>query len=1112
MAIFKKLSYGASLAALLAAAPAAAVHAQETTGAISGQIVSQSGAPVSGASVTVIHTPTGSVSTAVTGPDGSFNARNLRVGGPYTVAVTADGFAPARAEGLNVRLGQTNSLSLTMESGAATADVIVVTGQAVRSVETAFGPSAVFSQEVLENAPAINRTLTDVVRIDPRIYVDEAFVDGIQCAGANSRFNSLTVDGVRLNDAFGLNSNGFPTERQPFSYDAIEQVAVELAPFDVQYGGFSACNINAVTKSGANEFFGGAFYDYTSNDLRGDSREGSPVTLGDYTEERWGFNLGGPIIRDRLFFFVAYEELEGANLYENGFVGSGALNEMSGFTEAEFNRIQNIAQTLYGTDIGGLSSSNPSTDEKLFVKLDWEINTDHRLSATYNWNDGLNIVGSDTDADEFEYDTHLRERGAILDAYTVSLFSNWTDNFSTEVRVNYLELENIQNSLSQDRGLAEFIIEEDDDNTIYWGQDDSRQSNELNYDVFNLILRGIYDWNDHSISFGYERETTDVFNLFVQHSVGTYRFSNVFDGSGNLIRSGIDMFELGIPNAIDYGNSPGSLDPNDAAASFAFNIDTAYVQDEWSVSDALTVTFGLRYDYYTSDDRPTENPEFVANYGYTNAEMLDGEGLLQPRVGFQWDAADNLRVRGGFGLYSGGNPNVWLSNNFSTDFVSKLEADESEYYGALLTGLGFDADEIDDYLETGALPSLTLFDPTVSFGGGGTVATGVPTELVDAIRAGNGSPGFEMNSLDPDFEIPGEWKLALGATYDLDIPLNNFLGGGYTIDLDFLYARDQNPATIVRRDLVLRPESEWALGGLFPLYEKGTNVAGTGDLDPGTLELTNSDEQPETISIAVAVRKEYDFGLDWTFGYAYNDAEDVNPMTSSVAFSNFTTRAFVDPNDPAVATSNYNIENRFTFLANYETDWLFEDYFTRFSLFAVASEGRPFSYTMNSRSGNHLSGTFDLFLTGDPYLLYVPTGASDPNVDLSGLGADTAAFFDYLESTGLNAYAGGFAPRNAFNGGWWTKADLRIEQEFPGLLQGHRTNAFIVIDNFTNLLNDEWGILREASFPRRVSVVDARLSGDRSQLQYSNFNPRNSAPVVGDASLWEVRVGVRYEF
>ncbi|MEQ8403936.1 MAG: carboxypeptidase regulatory-like domain-containing protein [Oceanicaulis sp.] len=1062
MAIFKKLSYGASLAALLAAAPAAAVHAQETTGAISGQIVSESGAPVSGASVTVIHTPTGSVSTTVTGAEGSFSARNLRVGGPYTVTVSADGFGPARAEDLMVRLGQTNTITLSLEAGAATTDVIVVTGQAVRRMDTAVGPNAVFSQEVLEEAPAINRTLNDVIRIDPRIYVDEADVDGIQCAGANSRFNSLTVDGVRLNDSFGLNRNGFPTERQPFSYDAIEQVAVELAPFDVYYGGFSACNINAVTKSGANEFSGGLFYDYTSDDLRGDSREGSPVQLAEFEEERWGFNVGGPIIKDNLFFFVAYEYQEGANTFDRGPEGSGVLNEVAGFTQAQFDEIRDIAINQYNYDPGGLPTSFPNEDEKLLVKLDWEINNQHRANFTYTYNDGFNITQSDGDADEFEYSNHLYERGAELNSYVGSLFSNWTDNFSTELRLGYTKLDNRQNSVGQD-GFGEFRIDVGP-NTIYIGEDDSRQANELNYDVLTLIARGTYDWNNHSFSFGFERETTDVFNLFVQHAIGQFDFDS------------IDDFRNGTPSGIDYENAP-SLDPADAAAEFAFSVNSFYAQDVWDVTDTVTVTAGLRYDLYTSDDEPALNQNFVDSYGFENTATLDGLGLLQPRLGVQWEATDRLSVRGGVGLFSGGNPNVWLSNSYSNDFVRKFGADEDAFYDAGFT---------------------SLFDAGVVYPDGQGPGYSVPSQLIDSVAGAESISGFEMNYLDPDFDIPGEWKAALGATYLLDVPAP-VLGGEYVLNADLLYTRDHNAATVIRGDFV---EATPAVGGLIPQYDS--------PFSPNSLVLTNTDLEAEAVSLSFSVSKEYDFGLDWLFGYAYNDAEDVNPMTSSVAFSNYTSPAFADPQNPGIATSNYNIENRFTLLVNYETDWLVEDYFTKVSLFGLASEGRPFSYTMNSRGGGDITN-FNPFLRGDNFLLYVPTGVSDPNVDLSGL-SDVNAFFDFLDREGLSKYAGGFAPRNGFEGGWWTKVDLRFEQELPGLMAGHRTNAFVVIDNFTNMLNDEWGILREASFPRRVSVVDAELVNGDTQLAYTGFRDGVKTPVVGDASLWQVRVGVRYEF
>ncbi|PWE16393.1 cell envelope biogenesis protein OmpA [Marinicauda salina] len=1057
MALFRKLSGGVSAAALIAlTAPVAGVHAQEVTGAIRGAVVDASGAPVADATVTIVHNPTGATSVSRSGDTGAAFARNLRVGGPYTITVTADGYAPTRVEDVYVTLGETTDVTLTLQAGAVSSEVIVVTGSAVNIAETAIGPTASFGLETLQEAPAINRTINDIVRIDPSLYVDEAFVDGIQCAGANPRFNSLTVDGVRLNDAFGLNSNGFPTERQPFSYDAIEQVAVELAPFDVQYGGFSACNINAVTKSGGNAFHGGAFVDYTSDSLSGDSLEGDPVDVAEFDEYRYGFNVQGPIIEDRLFFSVAYEKLEGANTFDRGPEGSNSAVELPGFTQADFDEIARIARDVYNFDPGTLPRSFDNEDEKLLVRLDWEINDQHRANLIYNYNDGFNINQSDGDSDEFEYSQHLYERGAELNSVVGSLFSDWTENFSTEVRVGYLELDNRQISNAEGLGFAEVQVEVND-NTIYLGQDDSRQANDLNYETMTLLLRGYYDWNAHSFTFGYEREDLDVFNLFVQHTEGQIEFDSIAD------------FEAGVFSAFDYANSPTG-DLNDAAAEWGYAVNTVYAQDEWTLPNGLTLTGGLRYDWYTSDDTPAENPDFVADYGFTNAQNLDGEGLLQPRFGFQYDYSDTLTFRGGVGLYSGGNPNVWLSNNYSATNVTQFTVDED------------------------VLPSNNLNDLAYTMNDGpGGPGYGIPVEMADAVANRQGS-NFEINYLDPNFEIPSEWKVSLGATWLYDAPLPGVLGGEYLFNADLLYSRDQDAAVIRRGDL----------------EQIGTGPAGLPIFDSVRLPsfvLTNADSEAEDWNVGFTVQKEYDFGLDWTLGYAYSDAEDVQPMTSSVAFSNYNNRAYVNPQIDEVATSNYNIENRFTLLVNYENEFV-RDYATRLSLFALASEGRPYSYTFGS---NSLLG-FNPFQGSDSSLLYVPDGANDPNVVFDP-GFDQDAFFAFLSREGLNGYAGGYVDRNDFNSGWWTKADLRIEQELPGLRPSDRSAAFIVIDNVTNLINDEWGVMREASFPRLVDVVDASLINGGSQILFEDFNANRIAePRVGSPSLWSVRIGLRYEF
>ena len=504
--------------------------AQVTSSELNGKIVGPQGNPAAGTVVTVTHVPTGAVKTVTVNSGGTFSLRGLRVGGPYTVVIDSDEFADQTINDVYLELGESASIERMLEP-AAQYENIVVTGSQVSSLSFGqTGPVASFDLSTLQEAPAINRDITDIVRIDPRIYVDEGGSNGIQCVGKNPRFNSLTVDGVRMNDLFGLNSNGYPTERMPFSFDAIAGVSVEIAPFDVIYGGFSACNISAVSKTGTNEVHGSAFYDFGSDSLRGDSLEGDDITLGDYTEKRYGFTVGAPLIKDKLFIFAAYEKLEGANTFDRGAIGSGAINEVA-LTQDQLETIQTVSQSLYNFDAGTTPLSMPNEDEKLLVKLDWNINDNHRFAFTYNYNDGNNFAESDGDANEFELSSHLYERGAELQTFVGVLYSDWTDKFSTEIRISRTELDNLQRSMygngspgDNDFGeikiLFDMETEDDaDDLTVYLGSDDSRQANQLDWEAISLMFRGNYYFdNGHTLTFGYESDDLDIYNLFVQHS------------------------------------------------------------------------------------------------------------------------------------------------------------------------------------------------------------------------------------------------------------------------------------------------------------------------------------------------------------------------------------------------------------------------------------------------------------------------------------------------------------------------------------------------------------------------------------------------------------------
>ena len=751
------------------------------------------------------------------------------------------------------------------------------------------------------------------------------------------------------------------------------------------------------------------------------------ITTGEYDEYRYGFGISGPIIKDKLFFFAAYEKLEGANLFDRGPIGSGAVNEVN-ITQAEVDEILRIAREIYQYDPGEIPTSFDNEDEKILIKLDWNINDDHRAAFTYNYNDGFNISQSDGDLSELEFSNHLYERGAKLEAYVGSLYSDWTPNFSTEVRVGYSELNNRQNSIGG-TDFGEITIETDDVD-VYLGGDDSRQSNVLNYETFNLALKGFYTVDSHNISFGYEREELDVFNLFVQHTETEIDF----DGNSGATLPGvfdpaIENFELGLADNINYNNAP-SGNPEDAAADWGYAINTLYAQDEYDFGTGFVLTAGLRYDWYTTDDKPETNPDFLADYGFSNGQTLDGEGLLQPRVGFTWDINEDLDLRGGIGVYSGGNPNVWLSNTYSANNV-----------------LQFGADGGDFGLEQNGGPSI--FDiPYVMCEDGVPTGPGycIPEDMADAVAAGAGS-NFEINYLDPDFKLPYEVKMSLGATKYVDIP---GLGNDYVLSADALYTITENSAVWIRGDLEQTGTTTGPDGRVYPTYSSVREPA---------FVLTNSDSDAKSLLLSGSIAKQYDFGLNWSFGYAYSDAEDVHPMTSSVAFSNYVNRAFSDPQDVSAATSDYNIKHRFTALVNYEHEF-FGDNTTRFSLFGQANSGLPYSLTIDENP-NNITG-FTPFLEGNPFL------------------------------------AAGQV-RNDEEGSWWGKVDLKVEQEFL-LPNDHVASGFVVVDNLTNLLNDEWGILRQAGFPRQCTVDATGTPTERCESR------------IGDASRYEIRFGVRYEF
>ncbi|MEQ8204858.1 MAG: carboxypeptidase regulatory-like domain-containing protein [Woeseia sp.] len=1075
---FRLFGFAGRLAAgllLLAVALPLTVNAQETTSSIRGKVRDAAGTPVAGASVIVRNMRTDVVYNYESNSSGTFFASNLPVGGPYLVTVNG----VRSIEVASISLGDIYNLAVDLPSGGAVEE-IVVTGQAVQGVDVAAGPAATFTSFDIETSVNFNRDIVDVYSIDPRLNLDNQD-DGfeINCGGKHPRFNSVTLDGISQNDRFGLNTNGYSTAvGMPFPFDAIEQVAVELAPFDVTYGGFSACNINAVTKSGTNEWKGNVFYEYTSDSLRGDTvvvdGQDRDLSTPAFDQTDIGFSVGGPIMKDRLFVFAAYEKSEDPRFLARGFAGSGVGEVRDWLSEADFNRISDIANTVYGYDPGGMPGDGVQEAEKYMVRLDWNINDSHNLAVIYNYFDGFQDRDSDGDSSEFEFANHFYTKGAESKTTTVKLFSQWTDAFSTELFFSQNEMNDSQVTVGP-RDFGDFQISIGNE-TVYLGADDSRQANALNTDSDFLKISGQYLLGDHVITAGYEREELTIFNQFVQHSRGgEWDFFDDNDFASNPAAcaalnaqgrfddptcsiSGIDRFELGRPSRIYYGSGGGTNDPADAAALFSNTVNSLYLQDEFFFDEFdLTVVAGVRYDWFESSDRPNFNQAFTDANGVRNDGNIDGLSLIMPRLGFTWGARDDLSIRGGVGLYSGGNPNVWLSNAWSNDGLTNVQLSLSNFNAA-------------NSVLDGTIP-LTGARPGYD----------VPQALFDQVAAV--TPANAVNRglvlIDPNYDQPREWKVAIGATYDL--PWFDMV-----IDADYLHTVQKNSAIYV--DLSQEVVGQTILGQ--PIYDF------TNGQD--NLMLTNSTADGSSDVYSFSLRKNFDWGLDMMLGYAYTDAEDVSPMTSSVAVSNFENLATNDVNNPIAGTSNYVVPHRLTFRASYANEF-FGDNTTRFTMFAYASEGQPQSYVMG---GGGLEG--DGFF--GRHLLYVPTGPTDPNVQFDA-GFDQAAFFAWVNDKGLSS---GLQERNAQHAKWSTRIDFKVDQEFPSFGNTHG-RIFAKIYNVGNLLNDDWGRVNDAQF-FSVQIVNSDVDAATGQYIFERFNDRSIEDVLENRSLYEIRLGIEIDF
>ncbi|RVT43157.1 TonB-dependent receptor [Sphingobium algorifonticola] len=1090
----------------MAMAIATPAFAQETTSSVRGTVTAD-GAPVAGATVEIVNVPSGTTSRATTDASGAFNASGLRVGGPYSVTVTAEGYDSFQVTDIFTVVSQPYEIPVALTSAG---DAIVVTASRVVGAGTvSSGPATVLTSEDIAAVASVNRDIRDLMRRDPFARLDYAEGSGraVSFAGQNARFNRFSVDGVPVTDNFGLNPDGLPTRRSPVPLDAIAQFQTKVAPYDVREGNFQGGAINAILKSGTNEFHGTGFYAYSSDELTGKETKAGPgvptgrVNLPNFRYENYGAEISGPIIKDRLFFMIAGERIRAGTPIAEGTPSDNAGTVIPNLTDAAVAQIQQIAQSRYNYDTGGVLNDSADSDDRLVARLDANLSDTQRASLTYIYT---------KDSIQFNQNTFatgstglgLESNGYIssneLHTGVFQLNSEWSDDFSTEVRAFYKDYKRGQDPILG-RGFAQFQVctapTSDRTNpgaagdgastacapgfaSVTFGPDISRQSNALNSRTYGGLVQARLNRDDHDLRIFADFQDTKIFNLFLQRTAGDYYFDSIAD------------FQAGNAQRLRYQNAVPSLDPADAAAQFSYQSYSFGIQDTWRISDMLTLSYGARYDMFGGSSRPALNQAFTNRYGFTNQAYINGRGVFQPRIGFDFKPSSQLVIRGGVGIFSGGSPDVYVSNSFSnTGFLSNLIDIRRNNNGTITGTTAANGDAILNNVNGATIPAA---------------ANSVLTSVASSATA-------PTNALAPNFRVPSQWRGTLSADYTPDA--GSFLGSGWRFGADLFYSAVRNQVFFT--DLRVTPTSSRTPDGRVR-YASLTTFADTNS----DLFLTNTKKGRSYIAVA-RVDKSFDFGLDLNASYTWQDIKDQAPATSSTASSNYGNGAFLDANGAAYGTSNDEVKHNFKYTVTFKRAF-FGDYNTTLSLFGETRIGRPYSYTFQDVS-NARSGIFGTIGSNSRYLMYVPTSTNDPLVSY-----DTPATQAYLDNlintTGLGKFRGKIAPRNAFNAKWFTKIDLHFDQEIPTGLGDSRITVFADIENFTNFLNKNWGQIREYAFPYNVIAVRAQClqapggaaatstAQPCAQYRYSSPTATPTDTIYSRQSLYTIRIGARFSF
>lgn len=1095
------------LAALTLCLAASPMFAQATTGSAAGVITQPDGTPISGASVAFTYQPTNYTSTATTNDLGAFRVQGLEPGGPYHVEVSSLGYRSAVRENVTITLGQTYRLSLTLEPTAVELEALLVETDALASQfsPSTQGAATTIGQQQLEQLPALDRRFENLARLTPQIVSTDTNEGlGLSVVGQNNRFNTIQIDGATVNDRFGLGATGTAggqARGKPIGYDAVKEFQVLLSPYDVRQGNFTGALINAVTKNGTNEFHGTAFGLFRNQGLAGD-----PLGQTDFKKWQYGASLGGPIARDKAFFFVNAEIQTSSRPAPGPY--AGAPSEVSGLVpDASDLSAMNAALQSYGLaagDANAVTNNNPLVN--ITARSDINLNEQNRLVVRYSFNRAEDDVfnrSSSTGNPDFRYVNNGYQFVSKSHNPSVQLFTNFQNGNSNEFRLSYNRIRD-----ARDPNVLEPNVTVEGFDTsigcpdpscsygIQTGAEQFSQGNRLNQDIWEITNNFTFaPMGAHTFTVGARAELYKVYNLFAQSSYGVYTFPDLAafeDGSAGSAQS------YTVSAKIDGGPVP--------AAEFNSQQFGLYAQDQWQASENFSVNIGLRADIPVFSDQPTYASQVNTDFG--NPEVPSGQIMLNPRLGFNWDLTTDTeqQLRGGIGMFTGNPAYVWMSNAYSNN------------------GTGISILSCGSTNPNGLAPA---FNPDIE---------NQPLTCAPGTAAGGGTVGIGDGSFLGEIDLIGQdtkFPRVLRANLAYDRRINEDL----LFTIEGIYNRGINDYFIVNRNLgnngvgesvttddqgrVLYGNTNGTDGYGIPNYYR-PDVYGTGSV--GVFELLNTNNN-YSYNVTASLQKLIGEDLRLTGAYTYSKAKDVQSFTSSRATSNWRFGR-MNAGDQLVdnaTTSSFDRTHKVTLSGTYTLPFS-EDFPTDISLIYIGNSGLPFTYISGGFSGRGDLNA-DGIVFNDP--LYVINGPNDPGMKWSS--PEDAQAYDALIAAQpcLADQRGQITERNVCRNPWQNFLDMSISQGFPEFSGGQRIKLELGVYNVLNLLNSDWGVIKTAGGGVFDSHAIAFVSGQDDVTGDPEFvylgpeaNPDEGITLKdalydanGDPrSSWQLQLQLRYEF